>query len=87
MSPAKLDPKLQPSKHAQKNIYITWRRVSRLSLPDGRKVPCKSKEPNIAAESFDDLRYVIYTTRKTTFSELLLHPQQLKDRYYELTTL
>ena len=27
-------------------------------------------EPNIAAESFDDLRYVIYTTRKTTFSEL-----------------
>ena len=27
-------------------------------------------EPNIAAKSFDDLRYVIYTTRKTTFSEL-----------------
>ena len=27
-------------------------------------------EPNIAAESFDDLRYVIYTIRKTTFSKL-----------------
>ena len=27
-------------------------------------------EPNIAAESFDDLRYVIYATRKTTFSKL-----------------
>ena len=27
-------------------------------------------EPNIAAKSFDDLRYVIYITRKTTFSEL-----------------
>ena len=27
-------------------------------------------EPNIAAKSFDDLRYVTYTTRKTLFSEL-----------------
>ena len=27
-------------------------------------------KPNIEAESFDDLRYVIYTTRKTIFSEL-----------------
>ena len=27
-------------------------------------------EPNIAAESFDELRYVIYAIRKTTFSEL-----------------
>ena len=27
-------------------------------------------EPNIAAKCFDDLRYVIYATRKTTFSEL-----------------
>ena len=26
-------------------------------------------EPNIAAKSFDDLRYVIYTIRKTTLSE------------------
>ena len=24
-------------------------------------------EPNIAAESFDDLRYVVYATKKTTF--------------------
>ena len=27
-------------------------------------------EPNIAAKSFDDLRYMTYTTRKTLFSEL-----------------
>ena len=27
-------------------------------------------EPNIAAKSFDDLRYVTYATRKTLFSEL-----------------
>ena len=26
-------------------------------------------EPNISAKSFDDLRYVIYINRKTTFSE------------------
>ena len=34
-------------------------------------------EPNIAAKYFDDLRHVNY----------LLHPQQLKDTYYELTAL
>ena len=27
-------------------------------------------EPNIAAESFNDLRYVIYATRKIYFSKL-----------------
>ena len=27
-------------------------------------------EPNIAAKSFDDLRYVIYATRKISFSKL-----------------
>ena len=34
------------------------------------KYPVKAIEPNIAAKSFDDLRYVIYITRKTIFSEL-----------------
>ena len=41
-------------------------------------------KPNIAAESFDDLRYVIYATRKTIFQNKLVHPQQLKDNCYEL---
>ena len=30
----------------------------------------KVLKPNIAAKSFDDLRYLTYTTRKTLFSEL-----------------
>ena len=34
------------------------------------KCHIKVIETNIAAESFDDLRYVIYTTRKTTFCVL-----------------
>ena len=34
------------------------------------KYPVKAIEPNIAAKSFGDLRYVIYITRKTIFSEL-----------------
>ena len=29
-------------------------------------------EPNVAAESFDELRFVIYATRETTFSKLAL---------------
>ena len=41
-------------------------------------------KPNIAAESFDDLRNVIYATRKTIFQNKLVHPQQLKDNCYEL---
>ena len=67
MSPAKLDPKLQPSKHAQKNIY-DFREELHFQMAD--KYLLKVIKPNIAAEPFDDLRYVIYTTRKTTFSEL-----------------
>ena len=35
-------------------------------------------EPNIAAESFDDLRYVIYATRKISFSKLALTPSAIK---------
>ena len=36
-------------------------------------------EPNIAAECFDDLRYVIYTARKTTFSELSPSSSAIKE--------
>ena len=39
-------------------------------------------EPNIAAESFDDLRYVIYTTRKTSFPETFSKVHLLRPYYF-----
>ena len=70
MSPAKLDPKLQPSIHALKNIYDFGEKFHDYHFQMAEKYLVKVIKPNIAAELFDDLRYVIYTTRKTTFSEL-----------------
>ena len=43
-------------------------------------------EPNIAAESFDDLRYVIYATRKISFSKLAPTSAAIKGTCCELTT-
>ena len=36
-------------------------------------------KPNIAAEVFDDLRCVIYATRKTTFSKLAPTSSAIKE--------
>ena len=73
MSPTKLDPTQQPSNHANlqtiQNICMTLEKMTnQFQMPQKHLV--KKIKPYIAAESFDDLRCVIYATRKTTFSKL-----------------
>ena len=69
MSPAELDPNDQSSNHAQKNICITFEKTA-YHFQIAEKFVGKVIEPNTPAESLDDLRCVIYATRKTTFSKL-----------------
>ena len=57
MSPAKLDPNQQPSNHDFGEKFHNYH------FQMAEKYLVRAVEPNIAAESFDDLRYVIYTTR------------------------
>ena len=68
MSPAELDPNDQSSKHAQKNICMTFEKTA-YHFQMAEKYLVKVIEPNTAAESLDDLRCAIYVTRKTTFSK------------------
>ena len=66
MSPEKLDPNKQPSKHAQKNICMTLEKMA-YHFQMVEKYIAKVVEPNIAAESFDDLRYVLMQPEKQLF--------------------
>ena len=59
----------QPSKYAQKIICTTLEKMA-YHFQMAEKYLVKVIEPNIAAKSFDDLRYVIYATRKISFSKL-----------------
>ena len=66
MTPASLDPNQQPSEYAQKNICMTLEKVA-YHFQMAEKYLFKVIEPNVNEESFDDLRYVIYATRKIYF--------------------
>ena len=66
MSPAKLDPNHQPSKHAQKNICMTFEKTA-CHFQMLEKYLVKVIEPNIAAESFDDWDAWFMQTEKQLF--------------------
>ena len=54
----------------EKYLYDFGEQFHDYRLQLAEKYLVKVIEPNIAAKSFDDLRYMTYTTRKTLFSEL-----------------
>ena len=54
----------------EKYLYDFGEQFHDYRLQMAEKYLVKVIEPNIAAKSFDDLRYMTYTTRKTLFSEL-----------------
>ena len=54
----------------EKYLYDFGEQFHDYRLQMAEKYLVKVLEPNIAAKSFDDLRYLTYTTRKTLFSEL-----------------
>ena len=66
MSSAKLDPNQQPSKHARKSICMTFEKMA-YHFQMTEKNLIKAIESKTTAESFDDMRCVIYATRKKTF--------------------
>ena len=53
-----------------KKIYDLGEEFHDYYFQMAEKYLVKVIEPNIAAKSFDDLRYATYTTRKTLFSQL-----------------
>ena len=53
-----------------KKIYDLGEEFHDYHFQMAEKYLVKVIEPNIAAKSFDDLRYATYTTRKTLFSQL-----------------
>ena len=66
MPPEKLDPNQQPSKHDKKNICVTLEKMA-YHFQMVEKYIAKVVEPNIAVESFDDLRYVLMQPEKQLF--------------------
>ena len=53
-----------------KKIYDLGEEFHDYHFQIAEKYLVKVIEPNIAAKSFDDLRYATYATRKTLFSQL-----------------
>ena len=70
MLSAWLDPKQKPAKHTQKTIDMTLKKMT-YHFQMAEKYLVKVIKPNVAAESFDDLRHMIYAYIKATFSNLL----------------